>query len=173
MSGKETQGRLLAEKLNAPLFKTGDRFRKLIASQSSLGKKIEADYSSGKLMPAWFAVYLFQDFLFNLPNDQQAVFEGTGRAPEEAELFEKVTTWLERPYKVFNLIVSPEVVMERSHIRKRDAADDAQSVQTRLAEYEKLTAPAIAYFHSLGKAVDIDGTQSIEDIHREVLSHST
>ncbi len=170
-SGKETQGKLLAEKLGAPLFMTGARFREIIASGSYLGKRIEKEYGTGLLMPAWVAVYLFQDFLFELPDDQHAVFEGTGRAKEEAETFEKVTQWLGRPYTVFNLEVSEETVMERSLGRARDGADKAESVKTRLAEYQKNTVPAIDYFRSLGKVVDVDGQLPVEEIERIVAEH--
>lgn len=170
-SGKETQGRLLAEKLNAPLFATGQKFREMIASNSPLGQRIKADYEAGKLMPAWVASYFFQDFLFNLPHVSHAVFEGTGRARAEAEMFEQVATWLGRPYTVFNLVVSPETVVARSLARQRDAGDTEESVKMRLAEYERLTAPAIEYFASIGKCVDVNGEQPVEDIHREVLSH--
>lgn len=170
-SGKETQGRMLAEKLNAPLFATGQKFREMISSNSPLGQRIKADYEAGKLMPAWVASYFFQDFLFTLPHASHAVFEGTGRAREEAEMFEQVTHWLGRPYTVFNLIVSPETVIARSLARKRDAGDTEEAVKTRLAEYDRLTAPAIEYFTSLGKCIDINGEQSVDDIHRAVLSH--
>jgi len=172
-SGKETQGRMLAEKLGAPLFATGAKFREMIASNSPLGQRIKADYDAGKLMPAWVASYFFQDFLFHLPHASHAVFEGTGRAREEAEMFEQVANWLGRPYAVFNLVVSPETVVARSLARKRDAGDTEESVKTRLAEYERLTAPAIDYFKSIGKCIDINGEQSVDEIHQEVLSHVT
>ena len=170
-SGKETQGRLLAEKLDADMFMTGARFREIIGSGSPLGARIKDDYEKGLLMPAWVAVYMFQDFLFNLPYDKHAVFEGTGRALSEAEMFEEVATWLGRPYTVFNLKVSPETVVARSLSRKRDAADGEEVIRTRLAEYDRLTAPAIEYFQSAGRAIDIDGEQSVDEIHREVMSH--
>ena len=170
-SGKETQGKLLAETLNAELFMTGARFRDIIASGSPLGERIKADYEKGLLMPAWVAVYMFQDFLFNLPHHRRAVFEGTGRAKEEAEMFEEVTNWLGRPYTVFNLLVSPETVIERSLKRQRDAADAEEVIKTRLAEYDRLTQPAIDYFHSVGRCIDIDGEQSVEDIQKAVQAH--
>lgn len=170
-SGKETQGRLLADRLGAPLFMTGAKFREIIASGSPLGKRIKSVYEAGLLMPSWVATYLFQDFLFDLPFESHAVFEGTGRACDEAETFEKVTAWLGRPYVVFNLVVDPEVVVQRSVARHRDAADDETAVRTRLKEYERSTAPAIEYFKSIGKCIDIDGEKDVDAIRAEVWSH--
>ncbi|MFQ5540771.1 MAG: nucleoside monophosphate kinase [Candidatus Paceibacteria bacterium] len=170
-SGKETQARLLAEKLSAELFMTGARFREIIRSESLLGRRIKEEYDIGKLMPAWVAGFLFQEFLFNLPEEKHAVFEGTGRAPSEAELFDEVAAWLGRPYTVFNLEVSPETVLARSAKRERDAADKTEAVKTRLAEYDSLTAPAIEYFRKAGKVVDIDGEQPVEVIHEKIIKH--
>jgi len=170
-SGKETQGRMLADALHAELFMTGARFRDIINSGSPLGKRIKGDYEKGLLMPAWVAVYMFQDFLFKLSDDTHAVFEGTGRAQEEAQMFEEVATWLGRPYTVFNLKVSPETVVARSLKRNRDSADAEEVVKTRLAEFERLTAPAIGYFQSIGTCIDIDGEQPVDKIHAEIMSH--
>ncbi|XKT74721.1 MAG: nucleoside monophosphate kinase [Patescibacteria group bacterium UBA2163] len=172
-SGKETQGQLLADKLDAPMFMTGGKIREIMASDSQLGKRLKDDYNKGLLMPAWFATYLFQDFLLNLPDDTHAVFEGTGRAVAEAEDFHKTAAWLGRPYTVFNLVVTPETVMERSLSRGRDVADTEEAVKTRLAEYEKTTAPAIEYFKEQGVAVDIDGEKPVEAIHEEVMQYVT
>ena len=167
-SGKGTQSKELAEKLGSPMFVTGDRFRAIIASGSELGNRIKETYDTGRLMPSWVANYLFEEFVFNLPHEKSAVFEGSGRDVDQAKVIEEVCTWLGRPYIVFNLEVSEETVMQRSLGRARDKTDEPEVVKTRLAEYKKLTEPAIDYFRSIGKCVDIDGEQSVEGVQREV-----
>lgn len=162
---------MLADKLGSTMFATGDKFREIIASGTPLGERIKADYEAGLLMPSWVADYLFEDFVFKLPHDQSAVFEGSGRDVEQAEVIHAVCQWLGRPYKVFNLEVSPETVLERSRARARDATDEDQVVKKRLEEYERLTAPAIAKFQEFGTLITIDGEKAPEEIHREVLSH--
>lgn len=172
-SGKETQSKLLAEKINAPVFMTGERFREIIRSGSPLGMRIKDDYDKGLLFPSWVADYMFQDFVFNLPYESAAVFEGSGRDIEQADMIEKVCAWLGRPYVVFNLEVSPETVIARSLARSRDKTDDREVIETRLKEYERLTAPAIARFRERGVLVDIDGEMPLEKVHEAVLSHIT
>jgi len=169
-SGKETQGRMLADVLGYRLFSTGVRFREIIASGSQLGERIKEDYEKGLLMPTWIADFMFQDFVFNLPPEEGAVFEGSGRDREQAEAVEKVCSWLGRPYTVFNLEVSDDTVALRSLGRGRDKGDSIDAVRTRLAEYERLTRPAIEYFQSIGKSITIDGEQSVEAIHKEVMA---
>lgn len=173
-SGKETQARLLVETLgHATLFMTGGRFRELIAKDDYLSGRIKETYEKGLLMPSWFAVYLFQEFVLALSPTKHGVCEGTGRSKHEAESVEEVCTWLKRPYTVFNLEVSEDSVVKRSLLRKRaDGLDQDESIiRTRLAEYKNITQPAIDYFRSIGRLIDIDGEPSVEEIHAAVMKH--
>ncbi len=173
-SGKETQSRQLADKLGYSIFMTGQRFRDIVASGSILGNRIKADYEKGLLMPSWVANYMFQEFLFNLPPEEGAVFEGSGRDAEQAKVIDEVCTWLGRSYTVLNLDVSEEEVIRRSLARGRDSTDKDESViRMRLAEYNRLTKPAIDYFHTIGKCIDVNGEQSPEAVHEEVMKAVT
>lgn len=168
-SGKGTQSKMLAEKLGCDMFVTGDRFRAIIASGSEFGTRIKETYDSGRLMPSWVANYLFEEFIFNLPHEKSAVFEGSGRDANQAAVIEEVCSWLGRPYLVLNLEVSEETVMARSAGRARDKTDDPEVVKTRLAEYQKLTEPAIEYFRSIGKCVDVDGEKDMQTVQDAVM----
>ena len=127
-SGKETQSKQLAEKLGYQVFMTGQRFRDIVASGSLLGNRIKADYEKGLLMPSWVANYMFEEFLFNLPPQEGAIFEGSGRDVEQAKVIDEVATWLGRSYTVLNLDVSEEEVIKRSLLRGRDSTDKDESV---------------------------------------------
>lgn len=161
---------MLAEKLRYPMFSTGIQFREMIASGSELGKKVQSEYEKGALLPAWVADYMFQDFVMNLPSDSGAVFEGSGRDLEQAQTIEKVCAWLSRPYTVFNLDVSEAEVVRRNLARKRDSTDTEEVIKNRLAEYARLTGPAIEYFRSIGVCVDINGEQTPDTVHEDVLA---
>ena len=168
-SGKETQGRLVAEMLGCEVFTTGAKFREIIASGTALGERIKADYEKGLLMPSWVADYFFEDFVFNLPTEKSAVFEGSGRDLDQAQVVEKVCTWLGRPYTVVHLVVSEEEVIRRALARKRDVLDNDESVvRARLKQYDENTAPAIEYFKNLGRVIEVDGERSVEDIHADI-----
>ncbi len=170
-SGKETQSKLLADKLGYKIFMTGQRFRDIVASGSLLGNRIKADYEKGLLMPSWVANYMLEDFLFNLPPEDGAIFEGSGRDLDQAKVVEEVCTWLGREYTVLNLDVSEEEVIKRSLLRGRDTADKDESViRMRLSEYNRLTKPAIDYFKSIGKCIDVNGEQAPDEVHMEVMA---
>ncbi|MEK7530393.1 MAG: nucleoside monophosphate kinase [Patescibacteria group bacterium] len=172
-SGKETQSTKLAEKLGYQLFMTGAKFREIIASGSQLGERIRIDYEKGLLMPAWVANYMFEHFLFNLVADQGAVFEGSGRDVDQAQTIEKVCAWLGRGYTIFNLEVSEDEVVRRSLARGRpDGLDrDEHTIRVRLEEYSRTTSHAIEEFKRLGKLITVNGEQSPEAVHEEVMRH--
>ncbi|MBP9832546.1 MAG: nucleoside monophosphate kinase [Candidatus Pacebacteria bacterium] len=169
-SGKETQCVQLAEKLGYTVFSTGGKFREIVASGSLLGNRIKADYEKGLLMPSWVANYMLEEFLFNLAPERGAIFEGSGRDVEQAKVIDEVCTWLGRSYTVLNLDVSEDEVVKRSLLRGRDSTDKDESViRMRLAEYNRLTKPAIEYFQQLGKCININGEQTPAEVHEEVM----
>jgi adenylate kinase len=170
-SGKETQSTRLAEALRYRVFMTGKRFRDIIASGSQLGMRIKSDYEKGNLMPTWVADYMLEDFIFSLPIKEGAVFEGSGRDEEQAKTIEKVCAWLGRGYTVFNLEVGEDEVVRRALARKRDATDSDESVvRNRMREYDRATAPAIVYFRSLGRLIDIDGTKTPDEVTAAIMT---
>lgn len=172
-SGKETQARLLAEKLDYPIFMSGAKFRDLMQSGTYLGNRIKKDYETGALMPAWIADYLLQEFVLNLSPETGAIFEGSGRDLDQVETIEDVTGWLKRPYFVFHLKVSDESVLKRSLERGRDVTDASEeTIRNRLADYARLTEPAIQKFEALGKQFEIDGERSPEEIHEKIIEYA-
>ena len=172
-SGKETQAKLLAEKLDYPIFMSGAKFRDLMQSGTYLGNRIKKDYETGALMPAWIADYLLQEFVLNLSPETGAIFEGSGRDLDQVDTIEDVTGWLRRPYFVFHLKVTDDTVVQRSVDRGRDAVDaDEDAIRNRLADYARLTEPAIRKFEELGKQFEIDGELPMEEIHEKIMEYA-
>lgn len=171
-SGKETQAKLLAQAIDYSIFMSGAKFRDLMQSGSYLGRRIKKDYETGALLPAWIADFLFQDFVLNLGPETGAIFEGSARDLDQVKTIEKVSNWLGRPYYIINLEVGDETVLARSLARGRDAVDSNEAViRNRLADYERLTRPAINYFCSIDKCFTVDGEDSPEKIHAQIFAH--
>lgn len=171
-SGKETQARRLAETTGYHLFSTGERFRELREHRDALGQRVKEVYDTGKLMPSWFAEYLFADALLRSPRDTGIIFEGTGRWREEAELFDEVATWLNRPYRVVYLDVSEEEVTRRQAARalstNRPDSNSEEKIQIRLKEFADHTASAVDFFRSKGLVLDINGERTPDEIAEEI-----
>ncbi len=173
-SGKETQARLLGSKTGFGVFSTGEKFRELREHRDALGQRVKEAYDTGKLLPVWFATYLFENALFKLSPETGIIFEGTGRALEEAQLFHEVVQWLGRDYIVINLDISEEEAMKRQLSRaksgNRPESDSAEKVKVRFDEYRNQTALALTFFEGKEKVIRIEGERSIEEIHADVCS---
>jgi adenylate kinase len=175
-SGKGTQAKLVAEKTGWKVFSTGDKFRELKKADTPLGRKIKETMDGGHLMPYWFASFLFEEAVVYLAPEEGIVYEGAGRLPSEAELFHDVMHWLERPYRAVYLDVPAEVVMERLKKRKLiegRADDEEDKIKVRLSVHEKEVEPAMDVFRAKGTLLHINGDQTIESVHEEILKKLT
>lgn len=170
-SGKGTQAALLARSLHYTAFSSGEAFRNIREEDSHLGKKVKEEYDTGIWLPYWFASYLFQDALLHLKDGAGIVLEGVGRREQEARVFDEVTTWLERPYLVFNLEISDEESRHRQELRHRDLLDTPEMITKRLEEYKDHTIPALEFFRSKGVVIDVNGQQPIDVIHQDIMNH--
>ncbi len=167
-SGKGTQAKRLAETYGWEHFSTGDRFKILRDAEGHLGASVREAYDAGKLLPDWFATYLFESVVLELDPEKGLVSEGYPRSLGQAETFDSILSWLNRPYKVLDLAVSNELVTERMLLRaetehRPDSATEEQ-IKARLATYEEHTAPVLNFFRDRGMLVTIDGSVSPEEV---------
>jgi adenylate kinase len=171
-SGKGVQSKLLSEKSGFKVFSTGDKFRELQKADTPLGHRIAKIMDRGSLMPYWFASFLFQEAVLYLPENEGIIYEGAARKAPEAELFHEVMTWLERPYRAIYLDVHDDEVktrlIKRAGIENR-ADDNEETIHHRLKVYQEEVIPAVQVFQKYGTILDVNGDQSIEAVHEEIL----
>lgn len=171
--GKDTQGHLLADKINAKLFSSGEIFREIVKSGSVAGKRLQEGLHAGMLMPIWFACYLFEGALIDLKEGENIVFQGACRILPEAELFHEIHDWLARTYTVIYLDISEETMKQRVLYRKETGSgrveDGEHAIQNRINEFNTKTVPSIEFFKSKGTVISINGEQPPEKVHEEVL----
>ena len=168
-SGKGAQSKLLAEKVGGRMFSTGDRVREIAKEDSTLGQKVKEVSESGGLTPSWFASFLFEEVLLRLSSDEIIVFEGMGRKEPEARLFAEICEWLGRDFRVIYLDVSEQSIKDR--LRKRleiEGRVDDNNLENRLDNYNAQTIPALNFFRSIGKVIDIDGEPLPDVVAQEV-----
>jgi len=172
-SGKGTQGKLLAKKLGAEIYSSGNRLREMAKGEGFVARKVRGVLEAGDLLPEWFSSHLFVEVLLGLSPEDGIVFEGACRRRDEAVAFDETAGWLERPYRAIFLDISDEEVEKRLAIRRGidGRSDDASdTVEHRLKEFTDKTAPAIEFLRSRGMVIDIESDGSIEEVHQKVLS---
>ena len=170
-SGKGTQAHNILGHFGGSLYSNGNKVREVAQQPTPFGRKMRDMYEGGYLMPEWVASYWMTHSLVSQFQDTRVVFEAVAKKPNEAHLFDEIHGWIDRPYVVFNLDISDEIVRERSAARARDIVDSAKSVEKRLEEYHTYTAKSIEFFRTKGTLIDIDGTLPPEEVKEQIFNY--
>lgn len=170
-AGKDTQGNYLAKLFDAPLLGSGDILRK------STNESVKKIIGGGVLAPT-------DQFLsIVMPVLAQSEFKGrplilssVGRWFGEQIPVMQSASDAGHPFKaVIFLKLSEEQVQarwEKAHeVGDREVReDDAHGkLDTRLEEFRNKTQAVIDYYREQGLLIEIDGDQSPEDVHTEII----
>lgn len=199
-SGKGTQAKLLATRLEIPQISTGDIFREHIATSSPIGLKAKEYIQSGLLVPDEIVLDMLFERLERPDCRSGYLLDGFPRNVTQADKLNDEHD-PEVPLFVLGLNVKDEVIIRRAEgrllckqcgaIYNRDITptqqegvcdkcggevyrrpDDApQVVSERLRVYHNQTHPLIEYYNSLGLLKTFDGEQSPEKVHADILEY--
>ncbi len=180
-SGKGTQIEKLDEVLKAsdPTrqvvdIQTGRRFRALAAQGEGYTEEHVAEtLDSGVLQPLFLSVHLWGDAMrTHVDPNCHLLIDGFPRTVGEAKVLESALSFYCREtIEVINLDTPEAVVRERMVARGR-ADDTSGSIEARLKWYREEVLPVISYYRKREGAMvhDIDGTQSIDDVHESIVA---
>lgn len=179
-SGKGTQANLLVDFLKSKdsdndvlYLETGERHREFAKTDSLTAQKTKKIIDAGGLMPEFIPVWLWtQFFIDNIKTgNEHIVLDGISRRSHEALIIDSALQFYERKDPiVLSINVSPEWATDR--LMERGRVDDKESeIKRRMEWYEKNVVPALSHFrnNSYYKFIEINGEQSIEDVHQEIL----
>lgn len=176
--GKGTQVKLLKEVLTTkdPSAKilhleTGVNFRKFVTGQGYSNKISQDILTIGERQPDFLAIKFWSDFFVdNYHGDEYVICDGICRSLPEAMTFSTAMHFYNRKPIVIYINVSREWSTKRLLGRSR-ADDDENGIQKRLDWFDKDTMPAIEYFSADSRYVfhDVNGEQTIEDVHAEIM----
>lgn len=195
-SGKGTQAKKLAKKLNLFYFGTGDLMRKEAEKGSPLGKEFQAvwDKGQGELIPEKLTEGFFEEKIRENIT-RQIVFDGFPRTLMQAQKLEKIYGNENAQFKVLNIEVSPNDLTKRmqtrrvcskcgkiffraeeSGIRKcvcggeliQRKEDQPETIKKRIEVYDKETQPVIDYYKEKGILININGTPAISVVEKEI-----
>jgi adenylate kinase len=161
-SGKSTQAKTLAEKLNLPYIEMGQIFRDRATQGDPIGQKIQEALKIGILVEDEIAVKTLQEKLAQEQCKSGYVLDGYPR--NEAQL-----KGLETDINmVFYINISEDEAIKRLSLRAR--VDETKEVLAkRLETYHQLTEPLLDYFREKGVLKEIDGQKSIEEVQADVI----
>jgi adenylate kinase len=165
-SGKSTQGNLLRKTLGLPYLSTGHIFRKLAKEHSPEGRYIKELMNAGFLIPDNQVLQIVSKYLRRPEYKKGYILDGFPRTVKQAESFENGID------RVIHLRVSDREALWRLAYRLNDdnrEDDTLQAIKKRIESYHKFTDPVLDYYRKKHMLIEIDGEQSIDTIHKEML----
>jgi len=191
-SGKGTQAELLAKKFRLPLISTGNIFRWHIKKKTFLGKKLEKLINQGKFVPDRIVNKIVASELKKIKKG--FILDGFPRNLSQAKELAKISP----PDLVIEIMVSSSEVIRRISGRrvcecgetyhliynppKREGICDScgkklfqreddkkKNVLKRLKIYYSETKPLEDFYQKQNKLIKINGEQSIDKVHQEIL----
>ena len=171
-SGKGTQGKILAERLRLPKITTGDILRAAVKDGATLGKDAKKFMDQGQLVPDTLILELIKGELSKDEAKNGAIFDGFPRTAAQAELVDKLLGAGGNRLNHILLLDVPEDELVR-RLRGRAPVegrsdDTPEAIKTRLAVYQRDTAPLIAHYAQRGNVQRVPGTGSIDQVAEDI-----
>jgi adenylate kinase len=168
-SGKSTQGNLLHKKLGIPYLSTGHIFRELAKEHTPLGRYIKEVMHSGALVPDHKTLTIVTEYLSRPEYAKGFIMDGFPRTLKQAEAFEQDLD------DVIYLEVSDREALWRLSYREEDGGEERDdetlaAVRKRIELFHKYTEPVLGFYHRKRRLIEINGEQSIEAIHKEIMN---
>lgn len=167
-AGKGTQAQRIVSDFGIPQISTGDILRAAVANGTTLGKQAGPLMAAGKLVPDELVIGIVEERIKEKDCSTGFLLDGFPRTIPQAQSLEVVLQKMgKRIEHVVSLEVPDDVIHERMKGRGR-ADDSPATVQKRLDEFRKLTAPLKAYYQERGLLRTINGVGSLEEIYASI-----
>lgn len=181
--GKGTQVKMLMDYLKSDRglsdedilrVETGKSFRDFIKENSYSSHLSKSLMDDAQKQPPFLAVWIWSNILINhLKEDQYLIFDGTPRCVIESQALDTALDFYNYDQKyVIHLRVSRE--WSREKLLSRGRVDDtSKDIEKRLDWYEDTVSKAVDHYRNNPDCVflEIDGEQSIEKVHSDILAH--
>ena len=178
-SGKGTQAEMLKKYLQdqkglEPIYiETGQKFRNFTDQSNYSAQLTKEVMSTGGLMPVFLPIWLWTtDMVNKFDGKRDLILDGLCRRPDEAPVLDSAIKFfkLEKPI-VFYIKTSDAWSFER--LKSRGRGDDSDEyIKSRLSWFEWNVLPAMAYFYDNKdyNFFEINGEQTVEEVHKERIS---
>lgn len=163
-SGKSTQAKLIAQKLNIPYISTGDIFRRLSSNGTTAAKRLASYMNSGEMIPDDIVLSIVKKCV---PKNG-FVAEGFPRNLYQAKNLPFIVT------KVIYIRLSDIEGKKRIALgkkknvggasRKGREDDTPEALERRLEIFHTQTQEVLNYYRNKGMLIEIDGDGTIEEV---------
>ena len=180
LSGKDTQGKLLAKKIKGKFLVTHilvDKFfkkhkkgylkigKKIFSIKKEMEKRFKGGFYSSEIVG-----YVVSEKIKELIDKYNLVFSGSPRLIEEAKIEIKTLKELKVDFKFIFLKVSEKEIFKRAKKRKRKIEDEEEIVKKRIENYKKYILPTLNFLKKRGYLIEINGEGDVREIHKKIIT---
>ena len=177
--GKGTQAKLLIKylkdnNLGETLYVyTGERLRNFAEKEENFAARLaKSKMKDGDLLPSFLAVWLWSGALIEgIDENNIVIMDGSPRTLLEALMTDDAMEFYGRSNVVPIFLETSEEWSTQRLLGRGRSDDSLKSIKKRMAYFDKSVAPIIDYYEkeSKHKLIKVNGEQSVEDVHREIL----
>ena len=171
-AGKGTQSKFLVNKLKNFQVSTGDILREEIKKNSDIGQQITNNMNEGKFVSDEIVNELIEKIIFDPQKKHKLIFDGYPRSLSQAQyldlLLDKSNQKIDH---IFFLNVNKDIIVERIEKRKileNRSDDNTDTILNRYDTYMETTRPVLDYYSKNLNFHEINGTQEIDQITKEI-----
>ena len=171
-AGKGTQSKYLLDKLKNFQVSTGDILREEIKRNTFIGQQIISNMNEGKFVSDEIVNKLIEKIIYDPQKKDKLIFDGYPRSLSQAKylnvMLDKSNQKIDH---IFFLNVNKDIIIERIEKRKileKRSDDDTDTILKRYDTYMETTRPVLDYYSKNPNFREINGTQEIDQITREI-----
>lgn len=193
LSGKGTQAELIVEKFGLVHISIGDVLREIMASDSPLSNQVKSYMEKSILVPDEITIKVLQEKLSSLNAPNGVLLDGFPRTLYQAQKLDEILQidkviylkaelsdllnrvagrYICKKCKKINTInenIIPNCINCGGELMKRKD-DTPETVKMRFDEFMDNTYPLINFYSSQKKLFEVDSSQPINDIFKEIES---
>jgi len=173
-SGKGTQANLLIDKYGLKHLSTGDLLRAERKAKTELGLEAQKFIDAGELVPDAVVIGMIEKAYNQFKENVNGfIFDGFPRTQAQAIALDELLTKMQAPIKsvLFLQVEVNELVgrlLERGKTSGRADDQNEEVIRNRQKVYNDQTAVVGDFYGKQSKVVNINGQQSIEQVHADL-----
>jgi len=146
---------------NLSHFSIGERYREISKEETNFGEIIKSYIDEGKVVPIDIARKVIMDFIKT--GKDIIVIDAFPRDEEQTIMFESVLSEKVILKQVIEILINPEIALDRIKNRNRGVDDDINLFNDRMKVYNKEIHFIRSYYTNMGIYSTINGEKSLEE----------
>ena len=173
-SGKGTQSEKIIKKYELLHLSTGDILRGELADKTELGIQASEIMAKGELVSDEIVIGMIKNKLEANKDAKGYIFDGFPRTVAQAQaLDELLASFNQEITSLISLVVEKSELIQRLLKRGQEsgrADDKLETIENRIAVYEKQTSPVAKYYENQGKYHPVEGMGTVDEIFERIES---